>query len=264
MAPRKPKETGTALVNWEKELADDSQMQSKASSKVSGGNFISFQGGKITFRGEKIPGNALNVVVLDFVYENQLYEAAYDPETPSVPVCYAFSRDEQDMHPHEESSDPQDKSCDGCPHNEFGSAPTGKGKACKNVVRLMVITEDALKDKETIAAEAVAYIKVPVTSKKNWDAFFKKWCHGVDGDRPSFFYVTRVSVELDPYIVLSFDVVENMKDRANGSAAYAALRDKVMELKDDIMFPYPKQEDIDAKQKPKPRANAKFARKGAK
>ena len=48
------------------------------------------------------------IIVADFGFENALYEAAFDPDNPASPVCYAFGRDADGMKPHKDS--PKDMS----------------------------------------------------------------------------------------------------------------------------------------------------------
>lgn len=267
MPPKPKKTTGTALVNWEKELAEDSALQSKAAAPSGEGSFISVRAGVMSYKGEEIPGNAIRCVVVDFVYENAFYTGRFDPENPQPPACYAFSRDDETLAPHDEAEEPQADNCAECPNNEWGSADTGPGKACKNIVRLALIPEDALDDPEALANVEVAKMKIPVTSKKNWDKWFQRECNGADGLRPSFFYVVEVSCEPDPkrQVRVTFETVERLKDRPNGAAEYTALRAKLKGMGDSIMAPYPKAEEVEqrraANKKPAAKKNtSKFAK----
>ena len=259
----KKKEPGTAVMNWDEELAKDADLQSKASTKGAGGKFFSFQGGQMKFQGDAIPGNEVNLIVTDFIYENAFYEGNYDPDNKSAPVCYAFDRDEETLAPFKDCEDIQNAVCDGCPQNQFGSAPIGKGKACKNVVRLAVLPEDALDDLSALDSYELAYVKVPVTSKKHWDSYYKKACRGVAGNKPSFFYITRMKLEPDAktQIKVSFEAVESLETRKDGLKEYAALKAKVAVTREDIMFKYPRNADLAEAKKAAPAKANKFSRK---
>ena len=90
----------TALASWDAELAKFAE-EAAAVEQVPSGNFISFKGGVLTVAGSPIRGNETDILVLDSVYENKMYEGKYDPENPQPPVCYAFSRTEEGLKPHD-------------------------------------------------------------------------------------------------------------------------------------------------------------------
>ena len=262
MAP-KNKKPGTALVKWEEELAKDAELQSKISNDTgSGGNWLSIKGGRLSYQGEEIQGGAINAVVIGFVYENQYYNKPYDPSVIDVPVCYAFGESDENMAPHKEASEPQFDQCTGCPLNEFGSAQTGKGKACKNVVRLALIPEAELDDLGALETLPVAFLKVPPTSRKAWNSYAKKICQDTDGNKPTFFFITKIRVHPDPktQVRVEFSAEDTLKNRPNGAAEYKALKAKALAVKGEMMAPYPKPEDIE-QPKPKARTNQKFAPK---
>lgn len=59
-----------------------------------------------------------------------------------------------------------ERSCRTCPMNKMGSAPDGKkGKACKNIVRLLMLTEDSPLPVE---------IKVPTMSVRNFSNYLAR------------------------------------------------------------------------------------------
>lgn len=73
------------------------------------------------------------------------YETAYDPNTAEPPACW--SEPDADGWWHGNSDNPKldGSPCDACPHNKFGSAANGKGKACSEYVSLIMYRpEDAL------------------------------------------------------------------------------------------------------------------------
>lgn len=166
------KSTGKSLIPFEERLRQQAQIAAAVEENVgSGGQMIGTKGGRLSFGGAEVPGNKMNVVIIDHVLENHLYAGRFDPDTPQSPICFAFCTTEDDMAPHENSVEPQHDTCKGCPMNEWGSADTGSGKACKNVRRLGLITEDQLDD---VSSAQTAYIKVPVTSVKGWAGYVRQ------------------------------------------------------------------------------------------
>ncbi|MFW5972401.1 MAG: hypothetical protein ACOCTG_00300 [Bacteroidota bacterium] len=128
-------------------------------------NSISTKGKVFTFPdGQNHPG-PMQAVVLDWRNFNRYYTRPYDPQNPAPPDCFALAKNLSDMAPHSEATDPQAETCKGCPMNEFGSAPNGRGKACRNTVRLAVAPPDA---DETFEPWL---LNVAPTSLKSWTSF---------------------------------------------------------------------------------------------
>ena len=87
-------------------------------------------------------GPELEVVILDFVWSMVNYPGVYNSNNPQQPNCYAIGRDNPDsglLVPDETAADPQHDNCKECPKNQWKSAPSGNGKACKNQRRLIVM-----------------------------------------------------------------------------------------------------------------------------
>lgn len=228
------KKPGTAVAKWDEKLAAKAHAAKKTEASVSTGSFVSMKGGVLSYMGNAVPGNKLNVIVLDAIMENHLFEGAYDPSTPQSPVCYAFGRDEDDMAPHEKVEEPQADHCKGCPHNEWGSADTGKGKACKNVRRLGIITEDTLDGgAEAIMDAEVAFMKLPVTSVKAWAGYVNQLAAT---NKPPLAFVTEINVVPDAVsqFKVQFKVIEEIDD----GDLLGALLDKSEQVEQLIAFPY--------------------------
>src|ERR1019366_932291 len=251
------KKPGTALVKWDEELGEVAAQDSKAA-EPTGGQFISIRGGNMSFKGEGIEDNKMRAVIIDFVYENAYYEDKFDADNPASPVCYAFGREEGSLKPRETSAKPQNDVCATCDNNKNGSADTGKGKACKNQVRLALIPEPTSPDE--IEASEVAYLRIPPTSKKAWDAYYAKWCEKhPGGKKPACFFITEIELYTnkgETYAHLKFENCGNFKDRPEGAEEWAAIKAKKKALADDIMFDYaqPSEEE----KKPVKKTTAKF------
>lgn len=159
--------------DWKAELSKYAAKTVKMEESTQTGNRISTRGGKLSYHGVNLRDNKMTVIVLAALIENAYYAHAYDPDNPSAPVCFAFSEDGENMEPHEKSHDQQSESCDGCPHNEWGSADRGKGKACKNIRRLALLACEDVTAKNIEEGE-IATLSVSVTSVKGWSSYARQ------------------------------------------------------------------------------------------
>lgn len=103
---------------------------------------------KISNKQFKLPNgevsDALDVVIVDFVYFNSYYESAFDPNNVVPPNCFSLSPEPKGAAPSPNAPDAQHDACAGCWANEFGS--NGKGKACQNRVLIACLPTDATED----------------------------------------------------------------------------------------------------------------------
>jgi len=260
MATKKP--TSTALVPWEKEMAEAAKKQAQAEKPVSGMASISTRGGVLSVDGDVVKGNELRLVVVGAVHENAFYPGRFDPDSPTAPVCYAFANEDADdpeatLAPHPESEDPQASSCADCPNNAMGSADTGRGKACKNIRRLVVVTEDALENPEALKSAEVRVLKVPVTSVKNWAQYVRNVLTE-DLNKPYFAVVTTVSCAPDPktQYKVQFELAEAINFNA---ALWGAMKDKRAAVSKLLAQPYPKNSELEERRASKaPARGGKF------
>lgn len=180
--------------DWEAQLAKYADQANKTAEAAGGGggSWLSFKGGVMTYKGVPVNNNETELVVLDAVLENLYYEGAYDPNTPTSPVCFALSRDKEELAPHPKATDPQAKSCADCEYNRFGSAAQGRGKACKNTQRLAVLAvgDGSL---EQLSETEVTFAKLPVTSVANFASYVQK-IQALYPGQPPFAFVDRKSV----------------------------------------------------------------------
>lgn len=198
-----------AQVNkYEEELARFAK-EAQAQVPVSSSNFISTRGGRLSFQGNPVPGDKMNVVVIASVLENHYYTDRFDADNPASPKCFAFSETGDGMGPHELSEAPQCETCAKCDKNQWGSADIGRGKACKNIVRLGLITEDGLDD---VPGAELAVLKIPVTSVKEWSGYVTQIATTLK--RPPFAVVTEVSIVPDSksQFKLKFKLVGQITD----------------------------------------------------
>lgn len=195
-----------AVANWDEELA---KYAKKDEEKVTPSNgVISLRAGVISYNGQKAPGNKLPCIVVASLSERTYYEGDYDPDNLSTPACYGFGEDGV-AGPHPAASKPQSDACATCPQNRWGSALRGKGKACKEKVRLAIIPA-GITDGEGVLKAEVAKMTIPVMSVKNWANYVTLVARG--HRRPTFGVVTEISTEQDPksQFVVKFDYVEDV------------------------------------------------------
>ena len=107
----------------------------------------------------------LQLVVVDFVSRNEYYLGAYNKDEITPPVCFAINPEPKQLAPSDNSPEKQNDICSTCPQNQFGSSPTGSGKACKNTRLLAVLPPDADEDTE------IWTLKVSPTGLKAFDGF---------------------------------------------------------------------------------------------
>jgi len=144
---------------------------------VTDNNSIGIGGKKFAYQGAEI-GDEMTVVVLAFLRENRFYAGRYVEGDSSPPSCFAFEGEEGviGMVPHEDSPEPQCSSCGECPHNEWESGDNGRGKACSNRTRVLVIDADfgeGVDPAEYFTDADAAVLNLPTASSKNLDKYMK-------------------------------------------------------------------------------------------
>lgn len=201
-------DAGTAVTNWDEELAREAQVAAAAEANTGGAQFFSIRGGILSFQDAPIPGNKIGVVIASSLFENVFYEGDYDPDSPTPPTCFAFAKEEEDLAPHKsvvERDQGQHEACLGCPMNAWGTADKGRGKACRNTRRLALLPAGefdkagvfkAYTEEEHFAKAAMGALKLPVTSVKGYATFVKQVSGALK--RPPFGIFTTISVVPDP------------------------------------------------------------------
>ena len=226
---------GTDVVDYKAELAKMTVAVAEAEKPA--GNWISFKGGIMSVGGNPIKGNKMPVVILHSVFENQLYADRYDPNNQQPPICYAFGETDDELKPHPESAKPQSENCHECPKNQWNSDPGGgKGKACKNVRRLGMISAS---DLHQVNKAPVAIAKMPVTSVKNWSTFASQIANVLK--LPPIAVIAEMSVE--PDAKTQFQVNFALLDKIEDPAVLTALLAKRRETTPMMYAPYDKPVD---------------------
>lgn len=189
--------------DWRAEL-EAAAAETVADLPAVAGDWLSTEGGKLGFRGTPLEGSKGQFIILDFLNENQCYAKPYVRGQFTPPSCYAFGRKKDAMAPHANVTEPQANRCKGCPNLEWGTADTGKGKKCKEVVRLALIP--AVSTADDVEESEVAYLKIPVMSVKNFSNFADQLNAALH--LPPFAVATEISVNSDNQVTVLFKLVE--------------------------------------------------------
>lgn len=118
--------------------------------------------------GQSSPG-PLECIVLDFAWFLVHYPGVYNSANPQKPNCFATGRENPEggeLLPHKSVEKPLGKTCKECPKNQWGSAATGKGKACKNQRRLILVPPNFV-----VGETEPMTIYVSPQGLKNWDKY---------------------------------------------------------------------------------------------
>ena len=253
------KKPGKSMVKWDEELLRRSQIAVATADSSSGGaKTISTKSGVLTVDGAEVPGNKFNVIILDHCIEHAYYEGKYDSDNPQPPAAWALGRDAATLR-WDEKSIPEyagelTKDSD---INQFGTADTGRGKAAKNIQRLMLITEHDLEDIETAEARM---IKVPVTSVKAWNGYVKRIAESMR--RPPLGVITEISLKPDAksQFRMEFKLVEEVEPEH-----FEALFAKADGVEADLFRGYEPRDEEEEDQRPqRGRQAAGKAKGGAK
>jgi len=197
-----PQEPTTAIMSIQEQIAQQLARQNETAAGLrSNGSYIGFKNAQLKVDGITIPANTLDVRVLAVLSERAWYSKDFDADAVQVPDCYALDA----TVPHLASSNPQADNCGDCPHNKWGSATRGKGKACREAARVIVIPANV-----PLASAQMYTAKVPVTSLSTVTSFTSRCGQAgklmgefvtklsVVEDKKTFFKVHLTPVEVTP------------------------------------------------------------------
>ena len=280
MAKKPIKEQSKALTNWREEAAAAAKRAAEIEKNEGGGKFFSMKAGQLKFDDVALPGNMMAVVIVAAAHENVYYREKYDPDNKTPPTCFAFwkegmDHDVKEMGPPEivdtEKKDGklvferQADECEGCWANEWGSADTGKGKACSNRRRLAVIPAGTFvslgknkgfelkmfEDVDDFKKSDLAYLKLPVMSVKNYSAYVREVTEQLD--KPLWAVFTQISVEPDDrsQFKVTFELIDEVPDEFMD-----VIFKRHKEALDEIDFPYRAPSDDEEKESKPVKNNA--------
>jgi hypothetical protein len=189
-------------VQWQEELAKHAkELASRERPPVSQ---IGLRAGVMMYRGQQIPGNKLDCIILSSGVERRYDTKAFDPNNIVPPDCFALSLVDEGMAPDPSAALPQAVGCDVCPMNMWQpnkNRPGKNHKPCKEKRRLVLIPAQAVREGNIKTAE-MAVLVVPVTSIKHWANYVN--LAAAEYSRPPWALFTEVSV--NPHPVSQFEV----------------------------------------------------------
>lgn len=209
----KQQEPKNQLALFEDQLAKLAAQESMAERAAAGQVFLSSRGGVLTYRDQPIAGNQLDVVILASPVERLYYTKRFDPQEPAPPVCFALGPSMTGLKPSPASTEAQAPMCQNCPKDQWGTAMNGgKGKACSEKRRLLIMTADSASKPEAVAMAEVAALRIPVTSVKPFATYVQTIAAATK--RPLAAVVTKLSLVPDSktQFKLKFDFVRAIED----------------------------------------------------
>ncbi len=242
---------------WADRFAD--YARDDAASRVAGGGwpFIGTRSGVFRYQDELLE-SPFEAIVMGGIHENTYFSEAYDAENPQAPSCFAVGKiggREDDLAPPADLEAKQHPTCLGCWANEFGTADTGKGKACKNTIRLALLPAEDL-SVEGLSEIEGARLRMPVTSLKHWTKYVNVVTGGLG--RPLFSVITQVIIE--PSDKNQFEIKLVPVAALNEGEILEVLEKRLSEAKDALEELPPRQRDDDD-EKPKKPARKKAAKR---
>jgi len=160
-----------SIATLDSELAAEVQALKEMVGQPGGRRFKIEPSGSFTSPEGLDLGPDIRIVILDFTSRNELYLQPYDRNNLVPPDCYAIGKVISTMVPEADSPLRQADACGACPNNQFGSAATGMGKACKNTRELAFLLVDPDNPNAHNEPGAPIYtLSVTPTSIKAFDA----------------------------------------------------------------------------------------------
>lgn len=205
---------------------------------------VSTRAGILAYNGEAIKGNKLQCVIVGMAYENAYYIDEFDADNPKNPACFAVATVDDGMTPHPtvpikfnqlDKGPTPAADCSGCWAAQWKSDPGGgKGKACKQKRRLLLLPTDALESPEAVRKAELAVLTLPVMSVKN----YSKYVNGLaaQGGLPPWAVVTEVSTA--PNVKSQFTVELNAVKPITDVAVLKAIRARQEEFDSLVTLPF--------------------------
>jgi hypothetical protein len=250
------KQKSTALVPWTEKFAQYAKQSTEQVKNVGvTGVSVKFGHGTIEVAGKPVPSGKLECVILGSCALNAWNQNAYDPNNTQPPDCYAFATvyGDKDMMPHPQAPLKQSTTCADCEKNQFGTASTGKGKACANTIRMGLLVAGDIEDADAATAAEMATAKASPTNAKHFKAYVDML--EAEYHRPPWSVITEISSLHDDatQIRLEFKLVDPIDD----DDILTALEKRFLKIQDVLQQPFNA-----AAPKAAPKPNAKYAGKG--
>lgn len=235
--------TGTEVTTWEDRLKKDAKEVVEAYRPDIGR--LSFDQGILRYEDVQVPENKIQVVVLAAAFANLFYKREFVKGAKYAPPdCYALSLDGRGMAPSDDVLDKQNDVCLTCQNLQWGSDPKGgRGKACKEKMRMVVLPASHVAAAESTTKGGVATFTLPVMSVNNWKLHAQKVAISTGGGYWGAVSQLKLVPDKKAQYVVEWELVAKLEDKAVLSALAGRL-DWAASL---IMQPYAEEE---AEEKP--------------
>lgn len=135
---------------------------------------ISTKAAILAFGGTPMPDNLIDAVIVGVGFRSTLYLKPYNPQALELPTCFAMSDKSDNLTPHENVAEPMSGACKSCKYAAWKSVrlikpgDMGKGKACKESRRLVLLPANQLGSAKDVASAELAVLDIPPTSIANF------------------------------------------------------------------------------------------------
>jgi len=204
---------------------------------------ISLRAGVIKYGDQPVKGNVLPAIILLAAHRNTYYDKPFDPNNLANPVCFSLSVEGNDMEAHENVPDEnvpafgerRTRDCATCPLSQWESDPRGgRGKACKETRRLIILPADAADSVENAQKAEMAILDIPVTSGKNYSNFVNGLA--ASASVPPWAAITSISTQPDANT--QFKVTFTPTNVIDDDAVLEAIFARFEEAQRIAMLPY--------------------------
>jgi hypothetical protein len=239
MAIKKTAGKSKALVPWSEKFANYAKAGKEQVKKAGGGGAsIKFGRGSIQVSGATVPGGKLKCVILGSCAHNRYFAKDFDKDDIQPPDCYAYAIEYNDpeMAPHPEALSKQAELCADCENFQFGTAKTGRGKACAQGMRIGALVATDCVDAEDIPRAEMATGFLSPTNVKHWKGYVDMLAD--EEGLPTWAVVTEITTFDDPdtQIRVEFALHEKIEDDA--ILTEIEKRADVEKLQSGLQVPY--------------------------
>jgi hypothetical protein len=191
----------TALTAFQEQLKQELANLTKTIDPPSS-NKISTRGKVFTLPDGKSSPGPLNCVVLDWISLNVYYPGVFNPNQRTGPDCFAIGKVIEELRPSDNAPKKRSESdCASCPKGQWGTGFGGKGKACKNQRRLILV-EPTFTERSQVMS-----LYVSPTGLKAWNEYVRRLA--TEQEALPVQVVTAISFDANQtYPTLNFHFVE--------------------------------------------------------
>jgi hypothetical protein len=222
---------------------------------------ISTKAGMLAYGGNPMPNNEMDVVIVGVGFRSALYLKPYNPAAMELPMCFAACSKAEGMAPHENVAEPMSTSCKACKYSAWESVrlikpgDMGKGKACKESRRLVILPANQLGSAQEVSSADLAVLDIPPTSIANYSKLVTVLSAAVN--RPAWAMVTKIAAK--PHIKNQFELTFTPMRPAGDESIIRAIQGRMDEAMRIALAPYEQAtEEAAPTVEEKPKKPAKF------